>query len=278
MDEASISALADSIKRNGLTDLPLVRRLSDGGFQMISGHRRKVAYALLAEGDGAFASIPCRIVDGIDDAQAEVLLHTANYFTRESTVMERARATRALGLQVKQMRAENPELKGERTSEIEAAIIRAQTGKVIASRTIEHNEQTARLIETKLIDSWKNLALKGRVSGRNVRRLAKMNPEEQLQAFERAQKSANQTHAIKVIAGESTAQQVRSESDELLQRSLALLERAVDEDDGKGAFNKKTIAGMEHLLDRAKDSARRNSQMVQITAQLLRSNTPLKQD
>ena len=51
MDEAAIAKLASSIKEQGLTDLPLVRKTDDGSFQMISGHRRKAAYAVLAADD-----------------------------------------------------------------------------------------------------------------------------------------------------------------------------------------------------------------------------------
>lgn len=35
MDEEGIARLAESIERDGLTDLPLVRRLQGGGFQMM---------------------------------------------------------------------------------------------------------------------------------------------------------------------------------------------------------------------------------------------------
>ena len=62
--------------------------------------------------DPAFGRMPCRIVEGVSDDQAVTLLHTANYFTRELNVIERAKATQALGIQVERMRAENPELKG----------------------------------------------------------------------------------------------------------------------------------------------------------------------
>ena len=49
LDEEGIAKLADSIQRDGLTDLPLDRRLQGGGFQMISGHRRMAAFRLLAQ-------------------------------------------------------------------------------------------------------------------------------------------------------------------------------------------------------------------------------------
>ena len=122
MDEDGIKSLAESIRKDGLTDIPMVRRKPDGGFQMLSGHRRKAAYALLAKDDPAFGRMPCRIVEGVSDDQAVTLLHTANYFTRELNVIERAKATQALGIQVERMRAENPELKGVRTAELKAAM------------------------------------------------------------------------------------------------------------------------------------------------------------
>ena len=96
MDEDGIKSLAESIRKDGLTDIPMVRRKPDGGFQMLSGHRRKAAYALLAKDDPAFGRMPCRIVEGVSDDQAVTLLHTANYFTRELNVIERAKATQAL--------------------------------------------------------------------------------------------------------------------------------------------------------------------------------------
>lgn len=51
MDPAGIAELAESIRQDGLTDLPLVRKVGDGSWQMVSGHRRKAAYALLAKVD-----------------------------------------------------------------------------------------------------------------------------------------------------------------------------------------------------------------------------------
>ena len=62
MDDAGIAQLAKSIEKEGLTDLPLVRKLDDGSWQMVSGHRRKAAYAMLAEEDERYAQIPCRII------------------------------------------------------------------------------------------------------------------------------------------------------------------------------------------------------------------------
>lgn len=68
MDEASIEALAASIEKDGLTDLPLVR------WRLISDHRRRAAFGLLAKKDSAYRKMGCRIVEDITDEQAVTML------------------------------------------------------------------------------------------------------------------------------------------------------------------------------------------------------------
>lgn len=143
MDETEIERLAESIKRDGLTDLPLVRKLPDGQWQMLSGHRRKAAFTMLSINDHRYDKMPCRVVDSITDAQALTLLHTANLFTRQLSVTERAAASRALGVEVEQMRESNPELRGQRTEDIKASIISQQTGRKVSGKTIKRQEDLA---------------------------------------------------------------------------------------------------------------------------------------
>ena len=79
-----------------------------------------------------------------------MLLHAANYFVRSLTVSERAAASRALGVEVERMRAENPGLAGVRTEDIKAAIISEQTGRKVSGKTIQRQESLARKIEERL--------------------------------------------------------------------------------------------------------------------------------
>lgn len=186
MDEAGVRALAESIKENGLTDLPLVCKLPDGSWQMISGHRRKAAYALLAEDDPAFAKLPCRVAEGVDDARALALLHSANYFVRALTVTERAAATRALGLEVERLRAEDPALSGRRTEDIKADIIAGQTGRRVSGKTIKREEALADKIACSLADEWRAAADAGKLSARAVDALAALPHAEQSEVARRA--------------------------------------------------------------------------------------------
>ena len=183
MDDAGIAQLAKSIEKEGLTDLPLVRKLDDGSWQMVSGHRRKAAYAMLAEEDERYAQIPCRIIRGISDEQTVMLLHAANYFVRNLTVTERAAASRALGMEVERMRVENPELSGMRTEDIKAAIISEQTGRKVSGKTIQRQESLARKIEEDLVAGGREAALSDSLSADAVNALAKMEPDEQERLF-----------------------------------------------------------------------------------------------
>lgn len=188
MDEEGIRDLAASIRKDGITDLPLVRRLACGGYQMISGHRRKAAYALLAGDDPAFAKLPCRVIEGLSDDDALVLLHTANYFTRELNVLERAEASRALKVEVTEMRRSDPSLKGVRTEDIKAAIISAHTGKKVSGKTVQRQERTAHLVEERLIPEWRDEAVAGNLTDADIERLSKVAADEQRRLFAAGEK------------------------------------------------------------------------------------------
>lgn len=220
MDESEIAKLARSIEKNGLTDLPLVRKLANGSWQMLSGHRRKAAFRLLSETDPRFEKMPCRVVDSVSDAQALTLLHTANLFTRQLSATERAAASRALGAEVEQMRAMTPELIGRRTEDIKAAIISEQTGRKISGKTVRRQEALADKIE-KLTPSWKQIAEKRELSAEAVERLSHMSAAEQDVLYERAGKAAATKRELGAFIATATAEASVADKD-LLRADRAL--------------------------------------------------------
>ena len=187
MDAAAIESRAAAIQRDGLTDLPLARRRADGSLQMISGHRRKAAYELLAKEDAAFSRMPVRIADDVDDERAVVLLHTANFFTRTLSVLERADASRALGAEVERARAENPDMVGMRTEDVKAAIIAEQTGRAVSGKTIQRQESRARKAES-LVPEWRAEVAASAIPDKAIDVLAKMDAEMQKRAHEAFEK------------------------------------------------------------------------------------------
>ena len=160
-------------------NLPLVRKVGDGSWQMVSGHRRKAAYALLAKDDPAYERMPCRVIEGIDDERAVTLLHAANYFTRALTVTERAAATEALRGDAVRLRSEDPSLSGMRVDDVKAAIIERQTGRKVSGKTIAREERLARRIAEDLSPEWAAEADRGNLSAEAVRTLAGMPKERQ---------------------------------------------------------------------------------------------------
>ena len=220
MDEEGIAKLADSIQRDGLTDLPLVRRLQGGGFQMISGHRRMAAYRFLSKQDPSYSKIPCRIASDISDVQALTLLHTANFFTRSLTVTERATATKALGIQVEQMRAADPSLAGVRTEDVTARIVEEMTGRKVSGKPIKREEAMAEKV-TALIPEWRDAADSGELSARAVDALADADEATQRLAFDTWAESPRSKAATTELVASMTA------SEPAADKRLASAEKAL---------------------------------------------------
>lgn len=223
MDGESIQSLASSILRDGLTDLPLVRKMGDGSWQMISGHRRKAAYALLAKSDATYETMPCRVIERISDAQAVTLLHTANYFVRQLTVTERAAATRALGIEAREILKTDPSFKGKKADDVKAALITASTGKPISPKTIRRTERMARQIENDLIEEWAREADAGKLSQEAVDALASMAPDDQASLFA-ARGSAHLTKQQTTELIKNSVPKQADIADKRLARALRALE------------------------------------------------------
>lgn len=230
MDDEGIARLAESIKRDGLTELPLVRRMQGGGFQMISGHRRMAAYRLLAQEGPSYSRIPCRIAADVSDEQALVLLHTANFFTRSLTITERAAATKALGLQVEQMRVDDPSLAGVRTEDVKARIVEEMTGRKVSGKTIKREEALAQKLE-ELTPEWRAEADAGHVSASSVTKLAGLTQKSQNELHRtwadkpRSKRETTRIIDEAVLGGHPTASKTSSNS--AADKRLATAEKAL---------------------------------------------------
>ena len=71
MDE-SMTELADSVKERGVLHPVLVRPMPDGGYQMIAGHRRKMAVEL-----AGLPTVPC-IIRELTDDEAIIIMVDSN--------------------------------------------------------------------------------------------------------------------------------------------------------------------------------------------------------
>ena len=80
----SLQSLAESIKENGLLNPIVVRRKNDGRFEMISGHRRKLAMEMVGINEAdAF-------VDNLDDDEAVIMMVDSNMYREKILPSEKA--------------------------------------------------------------------------------------------------------------------------------------------------------------------------------------------
>lgn len=89
VDDEAMQSLADSIKNRGVLHPIVVRKSSLGGYEIISGHRRR--FACIKAG---LSIIPAYVVDLSDD-EATILMADANFYQREGLLpSEKAKAYR----------------------------------------------------------------------------------------------------------------------------------------------------------------------------------------
>ena len=225
MDETAIARLTESIRKQGLTDLPLVRKLESGAYQMVSGHRRKAAYTLLAATDPAFEKLPCRVIEGVTDEESVTLLHAANYFTRSLTRTERAAATRALGVEVERRRAEDDTLTGVRTEDVKAAILQEQTGRKVSGKTIKRQEALAELVETRLIPAWRAKADASLLSASSIETIAALSEEWQVELYDGLPEDATSKASVSKYVEDALATDSAKAEELERERELAILLR-----------------------------------------------------
>ena len=95
-DEGRVSALAESIRQQGLLQPPTVRLVGDG-YQLVSGHARRAAFRYLRDKVAAtpeerttYSAIRCVLLKDIDDARAAALTAIENLQRDDGTPLEQA--------------------------------------------------------------------------------------------------------------------------------------------------------------------------------------------
>lgn len=84
IDNDEMTELADSIKLNGVINPAIVREAEEGGYELISGHRRKRACEL-----AGLKTLRCRVVD-LTDEEATVYMVDSNMQRTELLPSEKA--------------------------------------------------------------------------------------------------------------------------------------------------------------------------------------------
>lgn len=117
INPVELEALAENISEVGLISPIIVRRVTDGGLQILSGHRRVRALKKLAKTDDKFRVVPARVYEGLSDEDALLILHSSN-IARKMSQGDRQKQAELLETRVADLRGSHPEWHGKTTSDI----------------------------------------------------------------------------------------------------------------------------------------------------------------
>lgn len=166
-DEAMLE-MAESVRQYGILVPGLVRQLEDGSYQMVSGHRRKMASELAGRD-----TIPCIVRDLTDD-EAVIIMVDSNLQRERVLPSEKAFAYK---MKLDAMRRQAGRPSKENLSPLETNL---RTSAVIAQATGDSRAQVDRFIRlTNLIPEILDMVDDGRIAFRPAVELSYLAEKEQ---------------------------------------------------------------------------------------------------
>lgn len=166
-DEAMLE-MAESVRQYGVLVPGLVRQLEDGSYQMVSGHRRKLASELAGRD-----TIPCIVRDLTDD-EAVIIMVDSNLQRERVLPSEKAFAYK---MKLDALRRQAGRPSKENLSPLETNL---RTSAVIAQATGDSRAQVDRFIRlTNLIPEILDMVDDGRIAFRPAVELSYLTEQEQ---------------------------------------------------------------------------------------------------
>ena len=171
MDEAMME-MADSIRQYGVLVPGMVRQKPDGGYEMIAGHRRKMASELAQK-----ETMPCLVRDLSDD-EAIIIMIDSNLQRETLLPSEKAFAYR--------MKLEAMKRQGQRTDLTSVPLAQKSTSRAELGKTVgESQDQIRRYIRlTFLIPPLLDMVDEGKVAMRPAVELSYLPEKEQTMLHE----------------------------------------------------------------------------------------------
>lgn len=166
MDE-DMAEMAESVRRYGVLVPALVRPKEKGGYEMISGHRRKIASELAYK-----KTIPCIIRD-LSDNEAVVIMVDSNLQREHILPSEKAFAYK--------MKLEAMKRQGQRTDLTSTPLVsKFRTNEILSQKTGDSRETIRRYIRlTELIPKILDMVDEGRIAMRPAVEISYLTKDEQ---------------------------------------------------------------------------------------------------
>ncbi len=167
--------MAESVRQNGVLVPALVRPTPEGGYQMVAGHRRKMASEL-----AQLTTLPC-IVRNLTDDQAIIVMVDSNLQREKITPSEKAFAYK--------MKLEAIKRQGERSDLTSTPLAGKLKGKesaeIVGEASGDSKDQVRRFIRlTELAPSILQMVDDGKIAFRPAVELSYLPKEEQQALFE----------------------------------------------------------------------------------------------
>lgn len=174
MDE-SMAALVESVKEYGVLNPALVRPKPEGGYEMIAGHRRKLASELADRQE-----IPC-IVRNLSDDEATIIMVDSNLQREEVLPSEKAFAYK--------MKLDAMKRQGKRSDLTSVPLAQKSQGKtsrqLLGEQVGESQDQIRRYIRlTELIPPILDMVDEGKIAMRPAVELSYLPKQQQQELFD----------------------------------------------------------------------------------------------
>lgn len=171
MDESMVT-LVESVKEYGVLNPALVRSKPEGGYEMIAGHRRKLASELANRQD-----IP-RIVRNLSDDEATIVMVDSNLQREKVLPSEKAFAYK--------MKLDAMNRQGKRTDLTSTPVVsKLRTNEILGKETGESRETIRRYIRlTELILPILDMVDEGKIAMRPAVELSYLPKEQQQELFD----------------------------------------------------------------------------------------------
>ena len=157
-DDEDMAQLVESVKERGVITPATVRQKEDGRYEIISGHRRKLACEL-----AGFETLRCEVVD-LDRDEAIILMVESNYQRSQILPSEKAFAYK-MRLEAMNRKAGRPSK--ENLTPVESDYEKLRTNEKFANEVGESREQIRRYIRlTNLVPELLEFVDEGRIKMR----------------------------------------------------------------------------------------------------------------
>ena len=200
-DDAMLE-MAESIKQFGVLVPAMVRPREDGGYELISGHRRKMASMLAGQ-----TSLPC-IVRELSDNEAIIVMVDSNLQREQLLPSEKAKAYK---MKMDAMRRRQGERTDLTSVQVGQKLPNKTSRELLAENSPDSNTQIQRFLRlTNLVPELMKLVDEGKLGMTPAVELSYIPPEEQqmvvdaIESEDYSTPSLSQAQRLRKMSGEGT--------------------------------------------------------------------------